>query len=334
MRVTLLAMLLALAAGALSAQASLNVSGSVSDNDEFWYFLDIDFGGGLPTSATIDVSINATGGSSGLEAWIVDLDAAALYGYSSTSYSGSDPGMGTISLSRTSAAYSGVTQFALVVGTDSGDGTSPFAGTVSSVTLAAGAITVNNSAPVPWVANEHRHVFNQFTRWELNDPWLEGEITEQREITVDFGAVPQAVTFNVWTWDAGFGDASLEVYEIDAGGTPQLLSTLGAGSFWYAGANLTTSARSGAVTIRMVLTTIDNTYFGARWTAETLWPSGTTVLSVTNPPYTIASKPPAGSGKAGDNDVGCTAGVSSGASLLLLSALAMVLAVVLRLRRD
>jgi hypothetical protein len=122
MRFLLIAGIAALACG-LSAQA-YNFSGTVADDQARFILLDVDFGG---TAQSIDITVTAqaTGGASGLDVDLIDMDELALNGSAAAIESDFDAGTGTITLMMTTPMYSGVHQFVLDIETDGSNGPSP-----------------------------------------------------------------------------------------------------------------------------------------------------------------------------------------------------------------
>ena len=232
-------------AGALSAQATININDSVSDMNERLFKFDVDFG---PTaqSVTVTLTIQATSGTSGLDVNLVDLDELAANGTTNAIANDFDSGTGSMTLNLTTPTYSGVHQFAVQLRTDSGVGTSPFNGDLGASALATGAITQTGSLTIPFGTG----YFDLLDRGGRNVIQNTAAGTFTRDVQVDFGSVPQAITF--WVQAIYFEDGTLEIYEVPAAGGETLLNTLtlNTGNGWEDEINLTTSIRSGIVTLR------------------------------------------------------------------------------------
>lgn len=311
MKLMLGALLLTVAfASALGAQDTLNITGTVQDDAENYHLIDINFGT-TPQSIALSLAINATGGTSGLDVSLVDLDELALAGTVTSIDGGSDPGTGVINLSLTPPVYSGIHQFIVLVSTDDINGPSPYSGTLTSPDLNAGdmvqaALQVHVPRPGYFTLLGRSAVFGQ----DVN-----AAVTISRTVQIDFGAVPQAITF--WIQGVGFADGEVEVYEIPETGTPALLGSVSGTGFWEAEDNLTTTARSGVVTLRMdIIASAASIY---AWRIVT--------------PGTVSVLAPQGGGGGSKSD-GCSTTDSRGTGLLALFAALAILAAVTRLHRS
>ncbi|MCG3184378.1 MAG: hypothetical protein ICCCNLDF_02498 [Planctomycetes bacterium] len=288
----------------LSAQASINLSGTVPDDRSFMYLVEVDFGS-TPQSVTLDVSIGATSGTSGIDISLIDLDELAANGTTNGVLSGSNAGTTPVVLNMTTPSYSGVHQFVVEVETDAANGPSPFTGTFACSTLTAGTIVLAGSAVWPF-QDGYTVFFNRAARFVTT---TNAAGTYTRDVVCDFGTMAQAATF----WVQGlsfFADGTVEVYEVLSGGTENLLGTLNmnSGTGYEEEGNFTTSARSGPVTIRLkIITTLASTEFYA-WT-------------IVMPSFVSVSAPGGGGGGGGD-DGGCSTGGTPGLGLLLIGMLA------------
>ena len=265
-----------LLAGALSAQGSVNLGGSVNEDEQDFFLLEVDFGSTAQT-ITITVSIAATGGAAGLDVTLVDLDELCANGSALGIDSDFDPGTGTITLTMT-PNRSGVSEFAVSVATDDA-GTSPYAGTFS---VDAGSATLSTSATYPFVLGVQQTFLARAQRFLLE---AQAAINITQDFVIDVGATARTVQFYVES--IAFGSGSFLVYEIDANGTEQLLTTL----VGFDEANPTTSMRSGQVRLR--IRTVAGSSGLYAWTCA--MPTGVVVLGAYK------------SGGGGKKDEGCVA---------------------------
>ena len=299
MKLMLGVMLAVLFAASVGAQDTLNVSGTVQDNAENYHLIDIDFGT-TPQSISLSLAINATGGTSGLDVSLVDLDELALNGTATSIDSADDPGTGVINVSLTTPTYSGVHQFIVLVSTDAANGPSPYSGTLTSPDLNAGDMVqtgfqVHVPGPGYFTLLGRSAVFGQ----DVN-----AAVTVSRTVQIDFGTTPQAITF--WIQGVGFADGEVEVYEVPESGTPTLLGSVSGTGFWEVDDNFTTSTRTGVVTLRMdIIASAASIY---AWRIVT--------------PGTVAILAPQGGGSKSKSD-GCSTTEHQGLGLMaLLAALA------------
>ena len=268
----MLVLLAVLCAGAVSAQATFNVGGTVAANTQDFLVVDIDFA----TSATplaVTLSISGNSGTDGLDVFLGDLDAMAATGFTGTVDQGSDAGTGTINLSVTSASYTGVHQFAISINSDSGGGPVTYSGTLTVAALSSGAIT--QAETNSWSPNGLTEVNRLFSRAIQANWGVDSTGTPQpMEFLVDFGSVAQSITFAV-TGDGNItGD--LEVLEVLADGSTSSLGTLSGTSSWNDDGTFTTSSRSGVVRIRVLADTANMNF---DWTA--ILPSTASVQAYT-----------------------------------------------------
>lgn len=303
---------------ALSAQATLNIAGTVGDNEEEFIRVGVDFGTG-PTSVTLSLTIQATGGSSGLDVEIIDVEELAANGSGSAIAGDSDTGTGMLTINLVTGSYSGVVDFIIGIETDSASGNSPYSGTLSAGALATGALTNLGTDSVPYspfpVAEQ---IFNRGARHAVEHTSAD---TTERNFTLDFGGMGQAVTF--WVQGVSFGNATISVYEIDSGGVEQLLVSQVDPGLFGAENNPTTSVRSGIVTIRVRMTSPG----AAAVIGYTLvFPSSVTITGASG------GDGGGGGGGGGGDDGGCSTHAGSSGLLALLAGLS-ALAVSLRLRR-
>lgn len=289
----------------LSAQATLNVSGTVSDGFERAILVDVDFGP-TPQSLTLTLDIAATSGTAGLDVELIDLDELAANGSTNATVEGSDAGTANIMLSLPTGTYAGVRQFAILVYTD-GNGTSPFAGTLDESSLSPGTITLagqvtNDVSNVP----ARQTLFDRSARHVVEHSAAN---TTTSDVRVDFGAGTQAITF--WASAITFGgDTTVEVYEVDTGGTEQLLGSTTAVGIGSTETNLTTSARTGVVTIRFKIITPGASFVAAYWA---VFPGTVSVNGFAGG---------GGGGGGGGDDSGCSTGAGNSPWWALLAALA------------
>jgi hypothetical protein len=291
----------------------LNFTGSVSGNTEELYRFDVDFGG-MAQSITLSLMIGATGGSSGLDVNLVDLDELAANGTTNAVLNDFDTGTGTMTLNMTTPSYAGVHQFAVQLHTDSGSGTSPFSGDLSSTALASGAITQSGHTSIPFATGYYDLLGRGGRQIYLN----QGTGTYTRDMQVDFGTGTQSITF----WAQGLSgnvDGSVSIYEVSGTGSESLITTftLDTGSSWSDDGNFTTSMRTGTVTLR-VRTTISAT---GLYLWQLILPS--TVSSVA---------PSGGGGGGGGDDGGCSTNGEPGLNWLALLGALAGLGVATRLR--
>lgn len=257
---SIIAMLAVCLCATLSAQATLNVSGTVSDGFERAILVDVDFGL-TPQALTLTLDIAATSGTAGLDVELIDLDELAANGSTNATVEGSDAGTAAIMLSLPTGTYAGVRQFAILVYTD-GNGTSPFSGTLAESSLSPGAITqagavTNNVSAVP----AQQTLFDRSSRHVVEHTSAR---TTTSDVRVDFGSGTQSITFWVSAITFG-GDTTVEAYEIDSGGTEQLLGSTTAVSLGSTETNVTTSSRTGVVTIRFKIITPGASFVAAYW---------------------------------------------------------------------
>ena len=300
-------MLVVLCGSSLAAQASIPLSGTVSGTDQRAQIVSVDFGA-APQSLQLDVSIAATSGTSGLGCGLFDLEAVAATGTAGAVEFGDDTGTGTITYSLTTGTYSGVVEFMVVTATESGLGTSPYTGTLSCATLSTGDITAGSTQTI---ANPMNSTVNVLGRLRIGNRTLTGVHTE--EFDVDFGSSAQSITFFM----QGRGDASgsIEIVELDSGGSPLTpFSVSGTGS-WFNEGNPTSTSRSGIVRFRLTATPSAAGEFD--WTL--IFPMSVTVGG-------------GGGGGGGDDDEGCSTGEETNLAWLGLLALLGVLGVAARLR--
>ena len=214
--------------GALAAQATLPITGSVQDDAENMHLVEVDFGA-VAQSITLTLQIAATTGISGLDVGLFDLDELALAGTATGIDSDSNSGTGMITVSLTTPMYDGVRQFAVILETFSLDGPSGYSGNLETADLAAGSLIQTGF---------HVHVGRPgfFTFWGRAARFvqdLNSAATLSRTVQVDFGATAQAMTF--WVQGAGFGgDGTVEVYEIPETGPAVLLGSVNGTGFWIA----------------------------------------------------------------------------------------------------
>lgn len=287
----------ALAAGALNAQATENLNGTVPDDADHVYLIEVDFGGAA-SSITLTLNISATSGTSGLDVALVDLDELAQNGSATGVQSDFDAGTGLITLTMVTPSYSGVRQFSVNIGTDSSNGSSPYTGTLATNDLPPGAIVEAGLRVWPYVSG-YSVIFDRAARNVIENT-APGTFT--RDVSLDFGAGTQAATFYVQSFSF-FSDGTVQVFEIDTGGAEVLLGTLtlNSGTGWEEEANLTTSARTGPVTIRVRVNAADVLYF---WTLVV-------------PDFVTVNAPPKKKGGGGD-DGGCSSTDTPGLGLLAL----------------
>lgn len=295
---------LALLAGVLSAQASANLNATVNDDEEDLYLFNVDFG--AMQTATIEVNIAATSGSSGISVNLVDLDELASNGTANAIATGANASATPVVVSL-SPTYAGVHQFAVQVITDSLNGPSPYTGTISASTLAAGGVTLAGATTLPAAAGYY-DLLGRGAREVIQNA---ASGTFSRDTPVDFGSTPQAITF--WVQGIAFvSDATVEVFEVTTGGTESLLGTLtlNATNNLEDEANLTTSMRSGTVILRVKVTASA---------------AGLHIWQMTLPDQTTSNPTPGGGGGTGSGGGGGGGGCStSGAPgrLMLIGLLA------------
>lgn len=316
---TLGLMFLLLLMPALAAQATLNIAGTVGDNEEEFIRVGVDFGTG-PVSVTLSLTIQATGGSSGLDVEIIDAEELAANGSATAIAGDSDTGTGMLTINLVTGSYSGIVDFIISIETDSASGNSPYSGTLSAAALATGALTNLGIDSVPYspfpVAEQ---IFNRGARHAVEHTSAD---TTERNFTLDFGGMGQAVTF--WIQGVSFGNATISVYEIDGGGAEQLLASQVDPGLFGAENNPTTSVRSGIVTIRVRMTSPG----AAAVIGYTLvFPSSVTITGASG------GDGGGGGGGGGGDDGGCSTNAGSSGLLALLAGLS-ALAVSLRLRRT
>lgn len=299
-------------AGALSAQATISIGGTVNDNEQDLYLYDVDFG--TPgQSITLTLTIAATGGSSGLDATLVDMDELAQNGSATGTASDFNAGTGTITVNMTTPTYSGVHQFAVMLVTDSSNGPSPYSGDLSTTSLNTGDITLAGFTTLPDTPG-YEDLLGRGARYVIQNS-ATGTFT--RDLQVDFGTVAQAITFFFQGFSLG-GDGTMEVHEVLGGGTENLLQTvtLNSTTGWGEEYNPTTSSRSGSVTLRIkIIATDTNFYF---WQLVV--------------PGTVTSIAPSSSKKGGGDDGGCSTGESQDLAWLGLLAVLGAVGVASRLR--
>lgn len=304
-----LIMLIALFVPALAAQATLNISGDVPDDQEDFFLVSINFGS-TPQSIALQLDISATSGTAGLEADLLDLEVVCTSGEAAGTVEDWDAGTGLITLNMTTGTYSGIVEFGITVVTD-GTGSSPYSGTLTAPSLSAGDLVLTSTQTLDYGNLEfYARIFDRGAR-QLREH-AAGAATTTREIRVDFGAVPQSVQF--WVQGIGFGDGSIEVLEVGTGGATTLLDTLTGTGVWSDEGNLTSSTRSGVVTFRIRMITAAAGVSGY----TILMPQSVTVLKTK-------------SGGGGGEDGGCSTS-GSGSAWLGLVALLGVLVTGLRVR--
>ncbi|MCA8916592.1 MAG: hypothetical protein KDB90_14395 [Planctomycetes bacterium] len=302
-----------LLASSVQAQASVNITGTVPDDRSHLILVEVDFGS-TSQSLTLDVSIAATGGTSGLDVDLVDLDELAASGSATGTMNAADSGTGTIVINMTTPSYSGVHQFALEVETDAANGPSPYSGTFSCATLTAGAIVKAGSKSWPYV-DGYTVFFGRASRLVTT---TSSAGTTSRDVVCEFGSVAQAATFYVQGLSF-FDDGTIDVYEVLSGGTESLLGTLtlNTGTGWEEENNFTTSARSGTVTIRLKITTALTSSAFYAWNVVV--------------PNTVAISS-GGSGGGGGGGGGCSTEGGTGLSMLALLGIISLVGVAVRLR--
>lgn len=300
-----------LCAGALSAQATLNFTGTVSDLTENLYKFDVDFGS-TPQSISLTLQIGATGGTSGLDVNLVDLDELAANGTTNAVLNDSDAGTGTMTLSMTTPTYSGVHQFAVQLHTNTGSGSSPFSGDLSAAALSTGAITQSGFRTIPF----NPGYYDLLGRGARRLLQTTSTTTVTNNVQIDFGTGTQAITF--WAQGLSFDDGTVTVHEVDDMGGETLLATftLNSTNSWEDEGNFTTSPRTGIVTLRFRITaTTSSVYF---W--QLILPAG------------VSSVAPSGGGGGGGGDGGCSTGEETNLAWLGLLALVGAFGVAVRLR--
>ncbi|MCC7509413.1 MAG: hypothetical protein IT464_08560 [Planctomycetes bacterium] len=315
---TLGVMFLLLLMPALAAQATLNIAGTVGDNEEEFIRVGVNFGAG-PASVTLSLTIQATGGSSGLDVELIDAEELAANGSATAIAGDSDTGTGMLTINLVTGSYSGIVDFIIGIETDAANGNSPYSGTLSAAALAPGALTNLGIDSVPYspfpVAEQ---IFNRGARHAVEHASAD---STERNFTLDFGGMGQAVTF--WIQGVSFGNATISVYEIDSGGVEQLLVSQVNPGLFGAENNPTTSVRSGSVTLRVRMTSPG----AAAVIGYTLvFPSSVTITSASG------GDGGGGGGGGGGDDGGCSTDAGSSGLLALLAGLS-ALAVSLRLRR-
>lgn len=154
-----------------------------------------------------------------------------------------------------------------------------------------------------------------FGRAVRSDESASGATTITREFNVDYGGTTH--TADLWFQAGSAASVTVELFEIDAVGTPQSLATLTPNASDEE-TNVTTSARDGVVTFRVEITTTGAADIG--WSI------------VFDDSVTVASFGPGGGGGGGGDDGGCTTGTGTSNLLGLLAVLAL-LVVGVRLRR-
>ncbi|MCB9935660.1 MAG: hypothetical protein H6840_08190 [Planctomycetes bacterium] len=295
----------------LSAQAVLNLDDVLFKDTELEQMFTVDFGS-TAQGIQLDLSVSAKSGGYGIAVSLIDLDELAANGVIGTIVSGSDPGTGTVNISLTTAAYSGVVEFMLTARPFS-NGYTEFTGTLSCTGLPTGAITAGAKGYGTWPGYGLSQAF-MFRGVQL----ATDNAAAASPYEIDFGSVAQSVTFNAHLW--GTGDATAEVFEVDDQGAQTLLTTLTVTGTGSDDSNPTTSSRSGIVTFYYKITTSTSSAFQLRC----IFPSGTSMH------YWQSRGPAGGSGPC--DTCGCAVGSSSRSLVVFLSALAAFCAA-LRLRK-
>jgi hypothetical protein len=298
-----------LTAGALSAQATLQVTGTVRDDRRDFILVDIDFGS-TPQSVTVSLSIAAAPGGSGLWVDLIDLDDLAATGDIDAADDGQHHDAGTIDLEVTTATYTGLRQVMIAIMADDFGSPSNYSGTLTVSDVAQGDVSMVGKVTQNLQTTGLRFVFD---RYVMNLFMFGSSSDRDRNLRFDFGDTPQTMTFYVEA--VASGPAEVNVYEIPESGSPILLGTMSGGPFvWADYDNFTTSARTGQVTIRV--TTSGSSGNACIWSI---------VAPSTSP--LVATSAPTSSGKKGNS---CVASSNSRGGLVLL--LAAVLLAVTRTR--
>lgn len=244
------ALLMALVfAGAACAQATAPVSSAVSAGEERFHSFTINFGG-TPAAHVVSLSVSGNSATAGISAFLGNLDEMAAAGFATGAAQGSDVGTGTVNISVTTPAYSGVHTFIVNIAENVVTAGITYTGTISCATLGSGAITAGATVlRAPLASRPSVQIL--FNRIALVGGNLDGDTAF--DALADFGTTPQTATF--WSQIDADDDGSMQVQEILASGAAGNLGAAVSGTGnWSDEAVRTTSSRSGNVRLRMQVT--------------------------------------------------------------------------------
>jgi hypothetical protein len=300
-------LLLALASGGLSAQASAPISGWVTGFDQLALLVSVDFG---PTPQSVQLEVNAqqTQTSTGtLLTTLFDLTELADNG----STQGVFGPIQTPALWVQTPSYSGIVDFMIGFTCEQGFGMVGYSGVVSCATLTAGSITIGPSQLVPLPNFSNEIVHGRMVQGSRN-----ATAPIVYEFSVNYGLSPHSIRY--WLQGGGTAGGTITVSELDSSGNPVTSLSVTDTSSFKSEINGNTSTRVGKVRFRVTATPASNGTFD--WTV--CFPGS----------VSIEALEAGGGGGGGGDEGGCSTGRSRGLELLaLLGVLAACAA--LRLRR-
>lgn len=299
-RMLLAALVVAMAGTPLTAQATLNFAGSISDTQTRVHRIRLDHGAvAQPLTLNLQAS---TASAEGVDVEVIDLASQLALMPNGAEVSLSSAGSANDSL--VTPNRSGVQEFFLTIdvwgfGNSDYNITVSVSGVAQSALVDAGPQTVGHASGA--LSTVHGRAFVYY-----GDYWGGG--TDKTRFKVNFGTTPQAVNA-AFEFDPGFDITGLRVYEEGPGGDTLLYSA--SGLIFGGLVQLTTTPRSGEVIFRVEADIGPN---GSVIDWNVLFPTTVTAVGAVGGPSAISTDGGGGGGGGG----GCAAATGGGALLAAL----------------